>query len=234
MPTEYNIMMNSKARRVNASPELWKYHNIKSRMTLHDSFEYKCQCCHDEEEKWMTEWEAKKHINTKKHESIHLYYRKAVEMENKYIKADKKIKELEKNDKHEPNSFVFRSFERAQKRIKELEEELFECKGVNRVKAFLDECQPTDTIIVEEETEEILSSGTCISNIKRYEVAHSSFDEIYESFCKWSSNSFNNVEFKEQIKKCMIEYQEKMYGLKIGEYERNGTYDEPRFDFKYE
>ncbi len=207
MPTPYNMMMNNKARQINASPELWKYHNIKSRMTVHDSFEYKCQCCHDEEEKWMSEWEAKKHINTKKHEGVHEYYRKSVEMEKKYRNAQQKIKELEKK--------------------------LFEGGCSERIKAFLDECESADTIILEEETQERLPSGKYIKNIKQWDGGASSFDELYDAFCKWSSNSFNSDEFKEQIKKCIIQYQEEMYGIEIGEYERNGTYDEPRFDFTF-
>lgn len=208
MPTTiYNQMMNNKARQTRATPELWKYHNMKSRMNLADSFEYKCQCCHDEEEKWMTEWEAKKHINTKKHEGIHQYYRKSVEMEKKYRDAQEKIKELEKK--------------------------IFEGGCSERIKAFLDECEPADTIILEEETEERLASGAYIKNIKRWEGGHSSFDELYDAFCKWSCNNFNPDQFKEQIKKSMIEYQEEMYGADFGEYERNGTYEEPRFDFTF-
>jgi hypothetical protein len=205
MPTEYTMMMTNKARKTRVTPELWKYHNIKSRMTRHDSFEFKCRCCHDEEEKWMDEFNAKKHIHTKKHENFHTHYRKYVDMEEKYEKAQEKIRELEK--------------------------ELFEFKGVNRIKSFLAECEPADTIIIEEETQETRPSGTIITNIKRYEVGYSSFDEIYDAFCKWSCNSFNNDEFKDEIKNSMIEYQQEMYGIEFGEYERNGTYDDPRFDF---
>lgn len=204
--TIYNQMMNNKARQTHASPELWKYHNIRSRMN-HNGFEYKCDCCHDEEEKWMTEWEAKKHINTKKHKGIHQYYRKSVEMEKKYKNAEQKIKELEKK--------------------------IFELGCSDRVKGFLGECEHTDTIILEEETQERLSSGTYIKNIKQWEAGASSFDELYDAFCKWSGKSFKGDEFKDEIKKCMIEYQEEMYGIELGEYERNGTYDDPRFDFKY-
>ena len=207
MPTtEYNKKMNIKAKMTRASPELWKYHNIKNRMT-HTGFEYKCDCCHDEEEKWMSEWEAKKHINTKKHEGIHQYYRQSIEMEKKYKEAQKKIKELEKK--------------------------LFEGKFLENVNAFLDECEHADTIIIEEETQERLASGTYIKNIKQWEGGISSFDDLYIAFCKWSSSSFKPDDYKEQIKKSMIEYQERVYGAEFGEYERNGTYEEPRFDFKH-
>ena len=212
MPTEYTLMMNNKARKTRATPELWKYHNIKSRMTHHDCFEFKCRCCHDEEENWMSEFEAKKHIHTKKHENIHKHYIKSVDMENKYKKAQEKIQELEK--------------------------ELFEFKGVNRIKSFLNECEERDYIMKSDDDEIQMPNGkTIIRNIS-FPVAPTSFDEIFYDFCKWSENTFSGEVCKDLVKKYLLEYQKNYsYGLDIGEYEeelkKNGTYENPLFNFTY-
>ncbi len=212
MPTEYNMMMNNKARQTRASPELWKYHNIRSRMNS-VGFEYKCGCCHEEEEKWMSEWEAKKHINTKKHQGIHQHYKKSVDMEKKYKDALKKIKGLEK--------------------------ELFQYKGENRLKSFMGECEEQDYIMISEDDEVQLPNGKTITRPITYHVAPTTFDEIYYYFCNWSDdNTFSGEVCKESVKKFMLEYQKNSsFGLDIGEYEeelkKNGTYDKPRFNFTY-
>lgn len=121
----------------------------------------------------------------------------------------------------------------------ELQRQLFEYNGTTRVKSFLEECSPTDTVIIEEHEEKEMPDGRTITRIISYEAAHSSFDEIYDSFCKWSSNLYLiHDECKEEIKKYLIDYQSETYGINIGEYEwenkKNGTYDSPRFDFKFE
>ena len=119
----------------------------------------------------------------------------------------------------------------------ELQRQLFEYNGTMRVKSFLEECSPTDTVIIEEHEEKKMPDGRIITRIISYEGAHSSFDEIYDSFCEWSSQRPDN-ECKEEIKKYLIDYQSETYGINIGEYEwenkKNGTYDSPRFDFKFE
>ena len=205
--TPYKEELRQKAKETVITKSLLKYHYICERICDKGGMEYRCGCCHEEKDAWMTEWATREHVNNNKHK--------------KHLSMYKRVEKLELH------------YEKAQEHIRELEKKLFEGGCSERIKAFLDECEPADTIIIEEETQERLASGTIIKNTKEWEVAHSSFDEIYDAFCQWSCNSFNPDQFKEQIKKSMIEYQEKMYGIKIGEYERNGTYEEPRFDFKY-
>jgi hypothetical protein len=119
-------------------------------------------------------------------------------------------------------------------KVRELQRQLFEYNISARVRTFLEECSPADTIVLEEETHEQTASGAILKHITQWEAGASTFDELYSDFCMWSSNSFNGDEYIEEIKNCFIEYQEKTYGLILGENERNGTRDEPRFDFKFE
>ena len=205
--TPYKEELRQKAKQTVITKSLLNYHYISERICDKGGMEYKCGCCHEEDDAWMPEWVTREHVNNKKHKKQLIMYKRVEKLELLY--------------------------EKAQEHIRELEKKLFEGGCSERIKAFLDECEPADTIIIEETTEERLASGTIIKNTKEWEVGYSSFDEIYDAFCQWSCNSFNPDQFKEQIKKSMIEYQEKMYGIKIGEYERNGTYDEPRFDFTF-
>jgi len=205
--TPYKEELQQKAKNTVITKSLLKYHYITERICDKGGMEYKCGCCHEEDDAFMNEWATRQHVNNLKHK--------------KHLRMYKRVETLELH------------YEKAQEKIRELEKKLFEGACSKRVKEFLDECEPADTIILEEETREHKPSGAIITHIKQWEAGESTFDELYSDFCMWSSNSFNGDEYTEEIKNCMIEYQEKIYGLILGENERNGTRDEPRFDFKF-
>jgi len=209
--TDYTKIMKRKAEQTHSSPEFWKYHNVKSRATA-TGFQYKCECCHDEEENWMSEYDAKKHIHTKKHINVHTYYKQYIEISKKYQKAHQKLRDLEK--------------------------ELFQYKGVNRIKSFLDECEESDYIMKCEDDEVQMPNGKTIVREISYSVAPTSFDEIFYDFSKWCEDKFTGEVCKDSVKKYLLEHQKNSaYGLDIGDYEeelkKNGTYDKPLFNFTY-
>ncbi len=178
---------------------------------------WKCVCCNIF---YDNEYNMKCHI----HRNCHL----------EKLETHMTIKNLEKALNKERNKR-----KQLEDKNAELQRQLFEYNGTTRVKSFLEECSPTDTVIIEEHEEKEMPDGRTITRIISYEAAHSSFDEIYDSFCKWSSNLYLiHDECKEEIKKYLIDYQSETYGINIGEYEwenkKNGTYDSPRFDFKFE
>jgi len=207
----YKDIIRSKARQTTITPELMNYHKIKN-MIGEKGMEYKCNCCHDEDDKWMDDWGLKSHIHSKKHKKNYHMYRTIEKLEAKCEKAQVKIRDLEK--------------------------ELFEFKGVNRIKCFLDECEETDYIMKCEDDEVQMPNGKTIVRQISYSVAPISFDEIFYDFCKWSEDRFSGDVCKESVKKFLLEHQKNSaYGLDIGDYEeelkKNGTYDKPLFNFTY-
>ena len=207
----YKEMIRNKAKQTRITPELLNYHKIKSRIG-DDGMVYKCMCCDDEDEEWKSEWCIKSHIHSIKHRKNYRLCRTIEKLEVKYEKAQEKIRELEK--------------------------ELFEFKGVNRIKCFMDECEERDYIMKCEDDEVQLPNGKTIVRPITYPIAPTSFDEIFYDFCKWSEDTFTGDVCKESVKKFLLEHQKNsVYGLEIGDYEeeikKNGTYDNPMFNFTY-
>jgi len=211
--TQYRQELEERAKQTSITPLLLKNHNIRSMMcNSRHGFEYKCLCCHDTDDNWMDDWNLKLHVNNDKHERNHTMFRS--------------LETLKKEN------------EEAKKRIKELEKELFEFKGVNRIKSFMNECEEADYISVCEDDEVQLPNGKTITRPITYSVAPTSFDEIFYDFSKWSEDKFTGDVCKDSVKKFLLEYQKNsVFGLEIGEYDeelkKNGTYDKPRFNFTY-
>jgi hypothetical protein len=207
----YKEMIRNKAKQTRITPELLKYHRIDSRIS-DDGMVYKCMCCDDKDEDWKSEWCIKSHIHSIKH--------------TKNYRSCKTIEKLEEK------------YEKAQEKIRELEKELFEFKGVNRIKSFLEECEECDYIMKCEDDEVQMPNGKTIVREISYSVAPTPFDEIFYDFCKWSEDIFTGDLCKDNVKKFLLEYQKNSsYGLDIGEYEeelkKNGTYENPVFNFRF-
>ena len=178
---------------------------------------FKCNCC---DSVFKYELQVREHIEREVHK--------------KNISHHNIVKQLEKSLNAERN----RNRSLTEK-VRELEDELFQYKGSTRIECFLSECEECDYIQKEEDLEIVLPNGMTTTTTIPVWIAPTTFDEIYDAFCKWSENTFTGNNCRESVKKYLIEYQEKSsYGITIGTYDeemkKNGTYDNPRFNFKFE
>jgi len=215
--TEYKDKINELAKRTTLTPELLKKNNIFSVMSDNDwEHRYRCGCCHDKSDPWLSEWEAKKHIHTDKH-----------------TKFNKNYNTMKKKYETEYNKRII-----LEEKVKKIEKELFQYNGGLKVETFLSECEEADYIMITEDDELEMPNGDIVIRPISFWSAPTSFDKLYTSFLCWCNEDTPNI-CKEDVKKIMIKYQEKLsYGLEIGEYDeqlkKNGTHENPKFNYKFE
>tara|TARA_R110001592_G_scaffold296305_1_gene566716 strand:+ start:243 stop:917 length:675 start_codon:yes stop_codon:yes gene_type:complete len=218
MPTEYQDKMNELARRTIVTTELLKKNNIVSVMSDNDwDHKYRCGCCHDKSDPWLSEWEAKKHIHTDKH-----------------TKTNKNYNTMKKKYETEYNKRIV-----LEEKVKKIEKELFQYNGSSRVESFLSECSEVDHIQITEDDEVTMPNGVVISRPISYWSAPVKFNDLYIGFCGWCDEDGPSAPSKEDVKSMMIKCQENSsYGLDIGEYDeqlkKNGTHENPKFNYKFE
>ena len=215
MSTPYKEKIKRSAEMTDLTYELLKKNNLKSRMGAVGSL-YKCACCHDESEKWLTQFEAKKHIHTDKHKKSNKNYNA---MKSKY-----------------ENEYRMRL--NCEERNKEIQKELFKYNGTHRVHEFLLECEEADDIHMSLD-DEVSVDGEMITRPIFYISAPTTFNELYSNFQEWCDTLGESNISKENVKSIMIKFQdESAYGLEIGECEeylkKNGTLESPKFNFKFE
>ena len=230
MSTPYKRDMRAKQLITELTMELLEKNNINSKMG-HSGMVYKCGCCHDQTDKWLWECETKKHVHTEKHKKANKNFNK---MKSMYKNECKKTAEQEEINKGlvEEN--------------KDLLRQLFEYNGEDIVQEFLKECEEADYIHKSLDDEVSFDGGKTITRQIIYVSAPTTFDELYGSFNRWCdclirTNDMEEGQKKDEeyVKSMMIKFQEESaYGLEIGECDeylkKNGTMENPKFNFKHE
>ena len=232
--------------------EFLKTNNIISKFGHAGAMVYKCGCCHDNTDKWEWASGTKKHVLTEKHKKANKNFNK---MKSKYENQCKKTAEQEEITKGlvEDNKEIKKRLvenEEIKKRLdennKDLLRQLYEYHGKDIVQEFLKECEEADYIHKSLDDEVSFDGGKTITRQIIYVSAPTTFDELYGSFNRWCdclirTNDMEEGQKKDEeyVKSMMIKFQEESaYGLEIGECDeylkKNGTMENPKFNFKHE
>lgn len=238
----YIQKMKQRSENTEVTPELLKKNNIKFMFDNNRGTDqrYQCGCC--DITSWMPLTTMIRHINTEKHMTVNKKLNKIKqqleEQTNQVTLMTKKYEEEYAKRFNLQNKYEeeHRLLLLSQDTVKELKKHMNK-NGTYQVLDFMNECEEFDYIEVSEDDEVTMPSGDVIIRHITYWTAPTNFDELYTKFCLSRDDEEEDCDIsKEDVKEAMLEFQEcSSYGLEIGKYDeelkKNGTYENPKFNF---